>query len=83
MKAISPAFLIIARQGEMNVFPKKIHSHNIVIRNFTFSLAAAATEEQQSPPARLPNPHATPPPVPPIFVFRFKIMFWMHNYDTH
>lgn len=60
MKTISPAFLIIARQGEMNVFPKKIHSHNIVIRNFTFSLAAAAAEEKQRPPARLPNPHATP-----------------------
>lgn len=80
MKAISAAFLIIARQGEMNVFPKKIHSYNIVIRNFALCLAAAAAaaEQKLSTAATLPlRTHA------PIFVFRLKIMFWMHNYDTH
>lgn len=75
MKAISPAFLIIARQGEMNVFPKKIHSHNIVIRNFTFSLAAAAAEEQQSPPRPPPQPTRTTPPFHPFLYFVSRLCF--------
>ena len=69
MRAISPAFKSLLN-GEMKVLPKKAYFHEMVRWSSVFSFAAAAGEKDIISPSS-------------FFLFHFKIMFRVHNYDTH
>lgn len=71
MKAISPAFKSLLDRLKWMFSQRKY----IFITSWS-GISHSALQQ-------LPEEKDTPPHATPLFIFHFKIMFGVHNYDTH